>query len=107
VQLETKGAAHLLSRSIERLAAQFAEDPTDARRLQRFASIIEVARIVPFEVDMWRAQNNYYTVLQRIAPVQRERADAGDSKAKRWLDQFVALGERLRFRMDDLPFVLV
>jgi alpha-amylase/alpha-mannosidase (GH57 family) len=99
VKLETNGAAHTLALSIEQIAAQFAANPTDLRCLQDFAAIAEIARIVPFEVDMWRAQNNYYTAQQRVAPPQRARAEAGDAKARRWLDQFARLGELLRFRV--------
>ncbi|HEU5087624.1 MAG TPA: hypothetical protein VFT99_09270, partial [Roseiflexaceae bacterium] len=99
VHLETNGSAHILAHTIEHLAARFAEEPTDLRRLHRFANIIEIANILPFQVDMWRAQNNYYHALQRIAPAQRERANAGDHKARRWLEQFMNLGELLRFRV--------
>ncbi len=99
VQFTTSEAALAMRRTLDRLAFTFAEAPTDQRRLQRFAHAAAVSRTLPFDVNIWAAQNVYYDVHAQTMPEMQSRAQRGDSRARRWIEQFQLLGEQLRFRV--------
>ncbi len=45
--------------TLERAAAGFAADPFDLRSLENFDRVASVCAILPFQVNLWRAQNAY------------------------------------------------
>ena len=59
------------------------------------SSPFELARQLPFEVNLWSVQNNYYELVQRVYPEQKLKADAGDTSAQEWIKPFLELGEKL------------
>jgi alpha-amylase/alpha-mannosidase (GH57 family) len=101
VQLDTSSAAHVLQRSLDRVGGQARDQPTDPRRLQRFATAIAVAGALPFTIDLWAAQNIYQHLRVAVAPEQRARADQGDTRARRWMEIFSTIAEQLYFRVAD------
>jgi hypothetical protein len=100
VQFTMNEAALAMRRTLDRLAFSFAEAPTDQRRLQRFARAAAVSRTLPFDVSIWAAQNVYYDVHAATMPEMKSRSQHGDTRARRWIEQFQALGEQLRFRVE-------
>ncbi|MEW6301678.1 MAG: hypothetical protein AB1671_28780, partial [Thermodesulfobacteriota bacterium] len=60
--------------------------------------VVGLTRIVPFEVSLWKVQNDYYEMLQTVYPGRREKAEQGDEGARAWVDRFESLGEQLRVR---------
>ena len=84
-----------MRRNLENTAALFLENPDDLERLQAFIATVNVADMLPFEVRKWQPQNVFYEVLLgRYAEFQR-RAAAGDESARKWIEVFLALGNKL------------
>lgn len=100
VQLEAETLAYTLEGTITRLAHRFRSQPSDARRLDHLDTAADLARVLPFETDLWEAQNSFYQVLHSVFPEMRAKAERGDHHAVRWVEQFRALGEKLRVRVD-------
>ncbi|NIV30025.1 MAG: hypothetical protein GWN58_11140 [Anaerolineae bacterium] len=48
-------------------------------------------------MNLWKAQNVYYDMLQAIYPEYRARSD---EQAQQWTSGFRALGENLTIRLD-------
>lgn len=99
VQLDTRSASHVIHQTLDRLGGLFRAQPGELRKLQRFTAAVEVARALPFHPDLWGAQNVYHHVQQEAAPELRERATQ-ETKARRWVEQFDELGEKLQFRVE-------
>jgi alpha-amylase/alpha-mannosidase (GH57 family) len=99
-ELDGASAALALRRTLDQAAVGFGALPADLTSLGRFAEVAAAVRALPFEVDLWTAQNVYHTVRGADAVAMRARASQGDLHARAWLDQFLALGELLRFRAD-------
>ena len=89
-----------LKKTLRRLSEQFLENPRDMQLLSKFEAAAGVARNLPFEVNVWRAQNNYYTLMQQLLPEMHGRALTGDAEARAWVDHFVALGQNLAVKVD-------
>jgi alpha-amylase/alpha-mannosidase (GH57 family) len=100
--LDKAALGHQLSGMIHRLADALAERPTDSSRLEALADAVQDASTLPFELNLWRPQNVYYQVLQRVSRDYLHGKKRGDPRAARWLEQLVRLGDTLGFQVSDL-----
>jgi len=51
-------------------------------------------------VNVWRAQNNYYQVLQKYYPDRVVIASQGGPADREWIEHFIALGKNLAVHVD-------
>ncbi len=84
-----------LERAVERAAVQFAEEPEDLERLERWNELVTLVTESKATVDLRKPQNEYYRMKKTIRPVVASTAGNGSSTANRWLTRFDALGEKL------------
>jgi hypothetical protein len=56
-----------------------------------------VARTLPFEVDLWKPQNNYYEMLRTVLPAMLAQSD---EYSREWVANFRALGEALNVSVE-------
>jgi alpha-amylase/alpha-mannosidase (GH57 family) len=114
IELDTEGLALALSTTIERLtnqAARALQEPTlfdhfgheERAFFARGQAVIEMTRTLPFEVDLWRAQNLYFATLQRVIGDLDGRTQSGDATAADWAREVRALGVALGFAVDAAP----
>jgi hypothetical protein len=96
VELDTAGLGYALAQTIERLADQFGAQPSELASVQRLETVTGLARSLPFEINLLKAQNVHYGLLKTLYPKFKERAAKGDKTAQAWISHFVALGEKLR-----------
>jgi alpha-amylase/alpha-mannosidase (GH57 family) len=85
-----------LRRNLEAVAQEFFKDPDDLNRLQKFATAVDIAAMLPFQVKLWLPQNIFYEVLQQKYPAFRDRAGGNDEAAEAWVKSFLDLGAKLR-----------
>jgi len=97
VSLDGPGLSYTLQQTLERMLGRFQAEPGDLALLQELVEVAELARVLPFEVNLWRAQNLYYQMQQSVGPEFRARAD---QEAQEWLPRFRALGENLGMRVE-------
>ena len=100
VSLDGPTLGYALRRTIKQLSQQFVENPDNIELMKKFEAAAGVARSLPFEVNVWRAQNNYYHMLQKIYPKRVEMASRGDAVARVWVEHFLALGKNLSVNVD-------
>jgi hypothetical protein len=98
VELDTEGLSYMLQRNCEELMEAFASDAEDGSRLPGLIVAVELARSLPFEVNLWKAQNIYWSMLHATYPEFEARARKGDEAAKEWVAKFTSLGEHLSIR---------
>ena len=98
VPLDHASHSYSLSRTIRRLADAHHGRPTDLPALARLESVVRLARGLPFDLDLWHAQNVYHHVRQEWLVPMRARAETGEEPAGRWLQHFAALGDLLGFQ---------
>jgi alpha-amylase/alpha-mannosidase (GH57 family) len=100
VNLDRVAMGFTLKQTLRRMSEQFAEDPDDLDLLIKFETAARIAKDLPFEVNVWRAQNNFYSMLQHVLPDKQALALNGDSAAQAWVDRFVALGRNLSVKVE-------
>ena len=99
VDLDTEGLNYLLQRTLEKMMTKLLATPEDTSRLKELLAAIQMARLRPFSVDLWKVQNLYHEMLQSVYPELKKRAQLPDEAAVAWLEQFVALGKSLSLRV--------
>jgi hypothetical protein len=100
VSLDTAGLAYTVQKNIGRACERLWADPEDLSLLGGLETLIRLVRSLPFNVDLWTAQNHVCELLQRVYPEIKRRADSGDENVHDWLTMFKNLGELLRVRVD-------
>ncbi|MDK2931630.1 MAG: hypothetical protein PWR07_1761 [Bacillota bacterium] len=98
VSLDHPALSLSLRQTAEKLSSRLRAEPEDLSRLEDLDEVVGLTRIVPFEVSLWKVQNDYYEMLQTVCPGRREKAEQGDEGARAWVDRFESLGEQLRVR---------
>jgi hypothetical protein len=98
VDLDMDGLAYDFKISLEGMITAFTQTPEDIAKLQILVDAVALARSMPFIVDLWQTQNQYYEMLSSTRPAYQQRADSGDEAAKAWLAAFHNLGEQLLVR---------
>ncbi len=96
VTLDAPGLNYALKHRLQDAALALEASPGDLETVERLATLARLAALMPFEVDLWRAQNAYYRAMQTVLP---ERLRSGSEQAREWLSRFLALGEALRMKV--------
>jgi hypothetical protein len=98
VDLDMDGLAYDFKASLEGMMSAFTQAPDDTAKLQGLVDAVALARDMPFSVDLWQTQNQFYEMLSSTRPAYQQRADSGDEAAREWLAAFHNLGEQLQIR---------
>ncbi|NLG80168.1 MAG: DUF3536 domain-containing protein [Firmicutes bacterium] len=98
VSLDHPALSLSLRQTAEKLSSRLRAEPENLSRLENLDEVVGLTRIVPFEVSLWKVQNDYYEMLHSVYPGRREKAEQGDEGARAWVDRFASLGEKLRVR---------
>ena len=91
VRLDEPTLEYAVTECMRRAAARFWKWPQNIHALESFRRVVQTARILPFEVDPWYAQNAYYRAHRIVLPQMSDAA---------WLGQFREVGQQLGFRID-------
>ncbi len=99
VPLDAPGLAYVLQNNLLRLVDQLWADPDDGALVTQLDELVGVVLSLPFDVNLWSVQNNYYEFLQRIFPNVQAGAEKGDESYSDWLKAFRSLGEKLKVKV--------
>jgi hypothetical protein len=100
VILDGQTLGFALRKTIRRLSELFLENSQDLELMKKLEAAAGLARSLPFEVNVWVSQNNYYQMLQQEYPGRLERALADNADAREWVEHFVALGRNLAVKVE-------
>lgn len=102
VTLDHQTLAFTLKTTGERLVARIGKNPYDLATLRQLDAAVHLARSLPFEVDVWKAQNEYYRMLEETLPEFESQFESGGEDARAWLEVFSSLGDHLRVKHHEL-----
>jgi hypothetical protein len=94
--------SYAVKTKMERLINHLAEEPGDVERLAALDQFVEAVIPVDLGLNLWKVQDVYWDLFQKVAPRFHDSAGAGDAKAREWINRFAALGEKLGFAVQDL-----
>lgn len=94
---------YIISHRLERGMRRVAENPDDIARLTVLEKLATLVQPLPLSLNLAKAQNVYWEMLQKVAPGYREKAAAGDENAREWIREFSTLGQRFAFVLPPEP----
>lgn len=92
----------VVTKKLERLIHELTQRPHEIERIIALQKFVEAVMPVPLGLNLWRVQDSYWAMLQKVAPQYQQQAHAGEDVAREWLNQFAALGEQLGFTTKQL-----
>jgi hypothetical protein len=82
-------------RNLERMASRLAERPTDLSLLRNLDNAASLFAKLPFAVDKWQVQNEYYNLLKNTFPKMRYEKGRRGELAQAWTESFLSLGRKI------------
>jgi alpha-amylase/alpha-mannosidase (GH57 family) len=89
--------SYCITRRLQEMMEHIAEHPEDLASIGLLCDVCALVMPIPMGLNLWKVQNSYWEMLQRVVPKYRDRARHGDELAREWLRQFAELGQRLSF----------
>ena len=99
VSLDTATLEFVVRRQAEEKARAFWANPRDSASLERLESIVNLARSLPFSVNLWQVQNLSAQKLNGTLLAMRQEAERGDEFAQKWVSHMSSLAEHLDLRL--------
>jgi len=99
VPLDTATLEFVVRKQAEEKARVFWDNPKETTGLERLEAAVDLARSLPFGVNLWQVQNLSAQKLNGTFSEMRSLAEHGDEIAKNWVDHMTSLAEHLDLRL--------
>ena len=70
--------------------------PRDPGLLHTISELLRVCQVLPLDLNVWRAQNIYFSMSQRLYPRLKVQAEEGDKDSRVWVLEFERLSKFLK-----------
>ncbi len=84
---------------IDQMMKKIRQKPDDLKLLERLVELMQILTPLELKLELWESQNAYFIVSREVYETYKERSDNDDENARRWLEQFVKLGDYLNVRV--------
>ena len=101
VNMDNRGLGYALEETLVGLADKLRHEPESLETLLHLLAVAELARSLPFEVDLWKVQNIFYALKENVYPGVKARAVDGYPAAQEWSDAFTMLGRSLSMSVEE------
>ncbi len=101
LELDGEAMAYRMGEALHALFDRLDRDPNDRECIDALLRTTGFLELLPFSAELWWAQNHYFGTLDEVVPGFIEKASRGDEEAKRWLQAFRTIGERLAISVPD------
>lgn len=91
--------AYVASRHIDSLMETLYTQPEDVSLMEKIENILRLLKTLPLDLNLWKAQNLYFSIGKEIHGEMKERAVKGDNLACKWTDLFHKLGSYLHVKV--------
>ncbi len=84
------------STRLNQFMARLTQHSRDVGLLSVICEFLRILQVVPLEPELWRAQNIYFSMLQRLYPKIKRQRDTEDPGTREWVKNFERLGSFLK-----------
>jgi len=98
LELDKKSLGFVAIQKINSLMKELHRAPDRVALFEIIEGIFRVLSDVDLQLDLWEAQNIYFSMGKEHYSIMEERAAKGDQAAQRWLKQFKRLGDYLHVK---------
>lgn len=84
------------NQKINKLMEKLSQNPEDLSLLETIYETLKILSILPLELDLWKAQNIYFSIIKKLCIVPSKKAKPTDSKTKKIFEYLNNLEEFLK-----------
>jgi alpha-amylase/alpha-mannosidase (GH57 family) len=106
VHLDDIDLEFLIRRRIEKAMGELLGNPADTNHLAEAKRLMEIVALLPFQANLWQAQNMYHALSRTPYPAFLAETRNGEKGAARWIELFDALGRLLHFNTQTMMNVI-
>lgn len=88
----------VLEKIINNLMQRIVDDPDDKTQFEYVCAIFRLIHSLHLDLDLWKAQNIYFSLSRDLYPDYEQKAEDGDIKAGLWLTAFESLAPFLNVK---------
>ncbi len=93
---DKENLGYVAGKRVEKLMAQFYKNPHDMDLGRTIATVLRILRTLSLNLDLWKAQNYFFTMTRTIYPVMQDKFKHGHEDARDWIAGFENLGRYLK-----------
>lgn len=75
------------------------KEPEDIVLIEKINDALEAATPLALPLDLWKAQNIYFSIGRNLHGAMKEKAEKNESAAKEWIEAFLRLGHDLHVKI--------
>jgi alpha-amylase/alpha-mannosidase (GH57 family) len=95
LELDKKNLGFVMSQKINSVMQEFSAEPNRVALLETIEHIFGVLGDLNLEMDLWEAQNIYFSMGKEHYDAMEGKASEGDGAAQKWLEHFNRVGQSL------------
>ncbi len=99
IEFDAETVRFVAGARITSLMESLSASPDNSALIKRIDAMLKFARSIHLDLDIWRAQNIYFSIAKDIYKETREMAGKGDAARKAWVDSFRKLGYHLSVKV--------
>jgi alpha-amylase/alpha-mannosidase (GH57 family) len=84
---------------INSLIEKIRQQPEEIPLFEKMENALKLLISLSVELDLWKAQNTYFSITKKLYRSMQERAEKGEDLAKRWIELFHRLGNQLHVKV--------
>jgi len=79
---------------------KFKDNPQDSVLLEKIDRSLKSLDPLHLDLNLWKAQNTYFSITKGYYAEARQRAQSGDNAAQQWTELFLNLGSYLHVKVE-------
>lgn len=92
----------IVRQRLEVVMERLSSNPSSLDLLSEIQRVLELLKLLPLPVNLWRVQNIYYIMSKTVYAEILQRARDGNNDAAEWVESFKHFGEMLFFNISSI-----
>ena len=99
IKIDTTTLSYVVSLWLNTIMDKIHKQSEDLQLFEMIDKTLEVVKPLSLSLDLWKAQNNYFSLWNNVYSSMKDKAEKGDSFAGNWVENFIKLGYYLNVKV--------
>jgi alpha-amylase/alpha-mannosidase (GH57 family) len=99
IKIDTTTLSYVVSSWLNTIMDKIRKQSEDLQLFEMIDKTLEIVKPLSLSLDLWKAQNNYFSLWNNAYSTMKDKAEKGDSFAGSWVENFLKLGYYLNVKV--------
>jgi alpha-amylase/alpha-mannosidase (GH57 family) len=99
IKIDKTTLSYMVSLWLNTIMDKIRKQPEDLQLFEMIDKTLEIVKPLSLSLDLWKAQNNYFSLWNDVYRTMKDKAEKGDSFAGSWVENFLKLGYYLNVKV--------